>query len=69
MASCQLCRIPKRKGCTDLERGDSRKGGSQFPVRIHRIVAFELVLFTCSQLVLSNNTINLWEAHLPTWTT
>ena len=51
MASCQLCRIPKRKGCTDLDRGESRKGGSHFPVRVHRIVAFELVLFTCCRSV------------------
>jgi len=51
MASCQLYRIPKVKEHTDLDRGVSRKGGNHFPVRVHRMVAFELVLFTCCRSV------------------
>ena len=31
----------------------AEKGGSHFPERVHRIVAFELVLFTCYQSVLT----------------
>jgi hypothetical protein len=57
MASRQLFHSIQRwkcgRGRTDRDRGDSRKGGNHFPVRVHRIVAFELVLFTCCQLVLS----------------
>jgi hypothetical protein len=34
-------------GRTDRDRGGRRNGGNHFPVRVQRIVAFELVLFTC----------------------
>lgn len=52
MTACQLCRLKSRAGRTDRDRGDNRKGGNHFPESVHRMVAFELVLFTCYPSVL-----------------
>lgn len=53
---------------TDRDSGDSRKGGSHFPSRSHRIVAFELVLFTCCRLAQPKTIIFFRRTYLTAWT-
>jgi len=47
MADRQLMNQRSMVGRSDRDRGERRNGGSHFPDSVHRIVAFEFVLFTC----------------------